>query len=465
MDTGKSMKVAFVQLSTGGIMRGPGFVAASIIRAGHDLKLFDSYDTPIATITKQILRQDFDILMISSMTIDFHLAIDLIRRVKSKIQVPILFGGVHATLAGKQVLQEYPEIDYACIGEGESMVVDFLDHFGLSSLHQVHNLVYRHEGAVIANPVRPPEDLTKLPVFPWHFYKKNRVVPSDGFLYVTATRGCPYRCSYCSNAQYLEYYGTSYLRTRPLEQVKDELRYLHQTYQPRLFYFADEMMLSDFKYAEELFWMIKHEFNTPYGFMARVEHITPDLVKLATETGCKYVGMGVECGNEDFRKKVLNRRMSNQQIIEAFRLLKEADIFVTSYNMIGFPAANDAFLTEETIRLNQKLKPNFMQISIFYPFPGSFIYEQCISADLIDPEKARIATNYYDESILRGVSLRQRRQEIDTLFNPVRNWNQLFWKDVPRKTSGLVAWARRSSFFRRILPSPIKSVLKKWLSP
>lgn len=458
------MKVAFVQLSTGGIMRGPGFVAAAVTRAGYDLKFFDSYDTPVASIAKCILSLNVDILLISSMTMDFHLALDLIRRVKSKKRITVLLGGVHATIVGRAVLEEYSEIDYTCIGEGESMVVDFLDHFGQPSLCQVQNLVYRREGRVIANPVRPPEDLEKLPAFPWHYYSSDRVIPSDGFLYVTATRGCPYRCTYCSNTRYLEHYGKSYLRTRPIEHAMDELRYLSQTYQPRMFYFADEMVLSNREYAQELFWTIKNELNIPYGFMARVEYITPELVKLASETGCQYIGMGVECGNEEFRKKVLNRRMSNQQIVEAFHLLKEANIFVTSFNMIGYPVENDDFLTEETISLNQKLKPSCVQITIFYPFPGSSMYEKCISANLIDPAKASKATNYYDESILRGVSLKQRRAEIDAMFNPVKDWNQLFWKDIPHKPSIFVSWLRQFSAFRSILPSSVKTILKRWLS-
>lgn len=132
--------------------------------------------------------------------------------------------------------------------------------------------------------------------------------------------------------------------------------------------------------------------------------------------------------------------------------------------MIGYPVENDSSLTEETVRLNQEIKPDYTQISIFYPFPGSEMYEQCVEGDLIDPAKADLAVNYYEESVLRGVSLKQKRAELDALLNPGGDWSQLFWKRSPRKFSGLVALARRHRAFSRLLPSSLKRAMKRLLA-
>jgi len=86
--------------------------------------------------------------------------------------------------------------------------------------------------------------------------------------------------------------------------------------------------------------------------MARVEHISPEIAELLSSTGCKYMGMGIECGNEEFRQNFLNRKMTNAQIENAFSLLMAKGILLTSFNMIGFPFDYDDMLTEETINID-----------------------------------------------------------------------------------------------------------------
>jgi radical SAM superfamily enzyme YgiQ (UPF0313 family) len=136
------------------------------------------------------------------------------------------------------------------------------------------------------------------------------------------------------------------------------------------------------------------------------------------DTGCAYLAMGIESGDEDFRKTYLNRKMTNAQIENAFYLARKAHIFTTSFNIIGFPFENDHFLTDETVSLNKKIKPDYALFSIFYPFPGTKLYERCIEKNLIDNQKASDVKNYFTESILKGVALGERLKEINAFFNP-----------------------------------------------
>jgi anaerobic magnesium-protoporphyrin IX monomethyl ester cyclase len=416
------MKIAFVYMNNAmNIGRGAGYVASAIVGAGHEVFFFDTVYAPLEKITYEIVNNDFDLIMISSVTMLFSEAIRLIRIVKKQHNMPVLVGGVHVTIMGKEILEQFNEIDYVCLGEGESMVVDFLRSYGTDSLYDVKNLAYRRDGRVFANPIRPPEDLAKLPSFPWNYFPKESIVQkSNGFLYVTASRGCPYNCTYCSNGVYLKHYGRSYLRFKPISQIIAELTYLKSRYSPRLFYFGDEMILHDVENAVNLFEAIKEEVNVPYGFMGRVEYMTEELVGVLVKTGCQYVAMGIECGNEEFRVKYLNRRMSDQQIEYAFSLLKNANIFTTSFNMIGFPFEHDDFLTNETIKLNKRINPDLVQVSIFYPFPGTPLYKRCVDLDIIDPLKQKNITRYFNESVLKGVLMKRKLDEINRIFNPKR---------------------------------------------
>jgi len=186
------LKIAFIYMNDApSVGRGAGYVAGAAVQAGHSVDFFDTpFAASIKNVSRHIIQGNYDIVMISSMTILFPEALKLIKSVKKQQNIPVLVGGVHPTIIGKQLLEQHEEIDYLCIGEGESMVVDFLNHFGGDSLYEVQNLTYRRKGVVYSNLLRPAEDLSRLLFFPWHFFQKQSIVQrSHGFLYVNATEG------------------------------------------------------------------------------------------------------------------------------------------------------------------------------------------------------------------------------------------------------------------------------------
>ena len=151
--------------------------------------------------------------------------------------------------------------------------------------------------------------------------------------------------------------------------------------------------------------------------MARVEYIDETLLSIAAECGCTLVAMGVECGDEQFRKEKLNRYNTNAQIINAFALCKKYGITTTSFNIIGYPFPGEEERIGSTIALTKIIQPDFAQFSIFYPFPGTALYDYCIEHDLIDKHKQERYKNLYTESILKGVSLHEKRIELSKMFN------------------------------------------------
>ncbi|MBN1129160.1 MAG: B12-binding domain-containing radical SAM protein [Chitinispirillaceae bacterium] len=422
------MNVALVFMNdTPTVGRGAGYIAGAITAAGHTVSFFDSFYRPAHEIVSSVASGKFDVLMVSTMTMNFPLAMSLVREIKKETAVPVLVGGIHPTIEGGRVLEQNPEIDYLCVGEGESMVADFLRHFSADALYDIKNLCYRRNGKVVCNPIRPPEDLSAVPEFPWHLFNKESIGGAGkGFLYITASRGCPYNCTYCCNGIYLKYYGKRYIRFRPVDKVIAELLYLKEKYPSPLYYFGDEMILAEPEYAKSIFSEVKKRAGVPYGLMARVEFITPELTAHLKETGCRYVAMGIECGDEDFRKKQLNRFHSNEQIVRAFSLLEEAGIFRSSFNIIGYPFENDNELTKSTVRLNRLVRPDYAYFTIFYPFPGTKLYDRCVKLDLIDNARTEKTRQYYEESVLKNVFLRNRCGRITRRFNSVVPFETLF---------------------------------------
>ena len=120
-------------------------------------------------------------------------------------------------------------------------------------------------------------------------------------------------------------------------------------------------------------------------------------IKLLKRLKVDGVGMGIELASETFRKSSLNRFPSQEKIIKAFKLLKEAGIKRTAYNIIGLPDQTEEMIIE-TIKFNQLLNPDNMTIAYYSPYIGTRI--QRISKEL----------NYFDDyeymvdPMLRSVS-------------------------------------------------------------
>jgi len=390
------MRIAFIYMSGGkNVGRGAGYVFASIPK-GHEAKFFELRGGG-AILLEKILEHDPNILMLSSMTLTWPIAVNIMEKFKNRRPtVPILVGGIHPTIMKESILKEYPFIDYVCVGEGESFVGDFVSNYD-KNRYKVPNLIYRKDGKIYSNAVRPPEDLSKLPNFPWDLFPHVVTTSKTKLLYVTASRGCPYNCTYCCNSIYLKLYKSNYIRRRPIQHILDELDALKKKHTFDEFYFGDDMMFTDMEYAKELFTGIKEQLDTPYGCMGRCESINDELVDHLKKTGCNYIALGIECGNEVFRRKYLKRHMTNKQIIDSFRILKERNIRTTSFNMIGWPVENDDDLCKDTADINRIVEPDIKQVTWFYPFPGTELYDYCTKCNLITD----VTTTYHRGSTLK----------------------------------------------------------------
>ena len=223
---------------------GSGYVIGSLLEEGIDVKFFNMNNMVGSNwveqtiqnhkrneVVRQILDENCEIVFFSILTIDLEQALDIVRKIKKVRNIPVMFGGVHPTIVGIKLLEEYPEIDYICVGEGESMVKEFTQ--GVRK-DEIRNLGWRNgDGTPTLNQIRDPEDITIISAFPWHIYPKEYIIKDDGIIYVRATRGCPYRCTYCGNSAYLKLYGKGYLRKRPIPDILEELTLPQTRIQPQ----------------------------------------------------------------------------------------------------------------------------------------------------------------------------------------------------------------------------------------
>ena len=170
-------------------------------------------------------------------------------------------------------------------------------------------------------------------------------------------------------------------RRRSVTSVIEECVYLKTTGVESIS-FADDMFLIDKNWIEEFSVLYKENVDLPFGCTARPEVIIPniELLKKLKDCGLKSIWIGIESGSERIRKDVLDRRMSNAVIIDAFRAVRDLGIVSKSYNMVGIPGESfwDAFTT---ILINLKVRPNGTSYYTLIPYPGTKINR--IAQDLI----------------------------------------------------------------------------------
>jgi len=116
----------------------------------------------------------------------------------------------------------------------------------------------------------------------------------------------------------------------------------------------------------------------------RIDLLNEKMIRELADSGCYLVTIGLEIGNEEYRKKYLNRAMKNDHVVELSHMLKRFGIIVNVYNIIGLPYETMP-LSLETIKLNAQMHTDNVIISMFQPFPSTKLREIAEDAGFLDP--------------------------------------------------------------------------------
>ncbi|MGQ9571927.1 MAG: B12-binding domain-containing radical SAM protein [Dehalococcoidia bacterium] len=372
----------------GWFQEGIASIAACLRQAGHETALYHMV-SPVGRdeFVRAIRRQAPDVVGFSIHSAIFPMSTRYARWAK-EAGVPLtVAGGVHAMMMPEQTLAG--GFDIACIGEGERPMVELCErlHRG-EDITSISSLHVRTDNGVVANPTAPfIEDLDEIPYPYFELFDFRRLVSSETYTGLArVSRGCPYSCTYCCNRQIRALYPNprSFARTRSPAGAIGYLKALRQAYpQMRYLNFMDDILHPDEAWLEEFVPMYKREIGLPFVAQHRPGLLTERAAFLLRDAGCYELHFGVESGNEEMRRKILRRgNISNEQIIEAFRLCKKYDIATGAYNMIGLPFETMPMVLE-TIKLNAIIAPNRVWNPIFTPYPQTELHRMAVEAGLV----------------------------------------------------------------------------------
>jgi anaerobic magnesium-protoporphyrin IX monomethyl ester cyclase len=361
---------------------GIGLLSALVRREGHRTSLLRITRFDEKSIDRAVDAFAPDLIAYSFVSDHAALGVAVMQHLAPR-RIFSVAGGVHATLAPADLI---PYVDNLCLGEGEGALLELVQGKPSSG---IANLWYKEEGEIRRNNLRPfLADLDSLPFSDREIFDYQQAMDQDHRADFMAGRGCPFHCAYCINNHLHQSTSGSYVRWRSVDNVLVEIKQVLNTYHGiESICFQDDTFTLKKKYLEEFCSSFKKEVGLPFVCNLRVGAVSKETVEMLADAGCIEARVGVEQGNEELRRMVLGRKMSNQQIVDTFAMIKGAGIKAFAYNMVGVPGETEATI-EETIALNRQIRPDKLHVSIFHPYPGTDLYDECLTYKYFTGKKA-----------------------------------------------------------------------------
>lgn len=367
----------------------------------------EGHETSLAIINEHnildLLEEDLpDLLAFSVMSVDSLLIEKLIKEINTLYpDLFIVAGGPHCTF--NQDIVDSWSLNAIIVGEGEVPFRELLNCLETGKdFNSLSNLHTKQKKNSLLNLI---EDIDSLPdpdrdlVYYNGGHLKDMNVKS-----FMSSRGCAFNCSYCFNNAYNKMYKGKgqIVRRRSVKRIINEIKHVQKAYYMNFVRFGDDVFCyKKDEWLEEFAETYKREIGLPFYCLIRPNLITEEMVHLVKLAGCHSISMSVEAGNEKFRYEVLNRKMSDDVIFNAFSIVHKHNIHVYANCMLGLPFATTKNELE-TVEMMAKCKPSFPSFNIFTPFKGVELTNfaekhNIISQDLKESTWSRSVLNCFSD--------------------------------------------------------------------
>lgn len=371
---------------------------------GHEVVTFcPTLPRPAADYAAVIAAFGPDLVAFSVMTVQWPFDSELIAELdRLRPELPVVVGGYHPSLAPDEVIA-HPGVDYVIRGEGEYVLAELAERLEAGAeVASLEGVWSKLDGRVVRNPLaRHIVDLDVLPDVDFSLFDIDAILKGRAGAYpMMAGRGCPFACTYCCNPAWRcmhedQGYTT---RFRSVERVIGEMERAVATWpEVRYFEMADEVFTLDRRWLEPFLDEYERRVRLPMSVMLRADSVDRPLLERMRRAGIFQLRFGIEHGDEEFRRRVLNRRMSNQKLVDVFAMADELGFETFGYVMVGLPHETPE-LAERTVELLRRINLCDSQISIFYPFPMTSLHDECVRAGWYDGERP---SSYFDRSPLK----------------------------------------------------------------
>jgi len=238
------------------------YLAAVAEKEGHEVGIIDGQaeDMSLPKMIENTVAFNPDIIGITGVTSFYHIATDLARGLKeANGKIPVVIGGPHITILKEEAFS--PFFDYAFIGESEKSWPMFLERYrNGEDISSVKGILFRDDGQVkFTGATARIDDIDSIPFPARHLlkmdkYKLGTLQGTKNFTSIMFSRGCPFKCIFCSNKVF-----AGRIRRRSVRSLVDEIKSVVSEFNIRHFYFADDNLTLDRRYILEMCDLIDRE--------------------------------------------------------------------------------------------------------------------------------------------------------------------------------------------------------------
>jgi len=297
--------------------------------------------------------------------------------------VTTVVGGQHFTATAQESLEAYPQIDVIVRGEGEQTLAELVRTLERGKpFSNVKGISFRHEGKIIHTQSRPLiKNLDDLPFPGYHFvedhmnkYHFKMMAGADtGYALVEASRGCPHRCTFCSQWRFWD--GT--WRAKSPKRIADEMEYCYREFGSRFLWLTDDNFGLGDRTSELCDEIVSRGVSDDvmWFMQARSDDICKhrDILPKMRRAGNLWILTGLESHSEE-TLQTFRKGTNPSQGREAIDLLRKNDIFAQATLIIG--ERRDSHQSIEKLReFVNEADPDIAIFMILTPFPGTELYE------------------------------------------------------------------------------------------
>jgi len=276
--------------------------------------------------------------------------------------IKIVFGGITPTFLWKHFLTQFPEIDCIIRGEGEYTFLKLIQCYEkkeFESIGAIRGIAFRKNNTPVktqdADPIR---DLDELPN-PAKYYTFN---------HLALTRGCPGNCTFCGSPKFwgqrVRFHSAGYFVDQLELQYRRGITFF--LISDDTFTFKKERVIEICKQ------IIERGLKIIWFAISRVNFINEEVVYWMRKAGCLQISFGVESGSPKIRN-ILNKKTTNEQIKNAFRITLHYGIVPRAYIIYGSPGETKKTI-QESINLINEIKPLVIIFHVLVLFPGTALY-------------------------------------------------------------------------------------------
>ncbi|MBI5229337.1 B12-binding domain-containing radical SAM protein [Candidatus Micrarchaeota archaeon] len=345
---------------------------------------------------KKIQQDKPDLVGITSDSVLYEDATVLAKRIKEEMDLSIVVGGPHITTLPQSLR---PVFDAGIIGEGEQTFLEVLESFesrgSLDGGKEIKGLVYwRKKKLEFSAPRELIMPLDKIPPIDYslldkrHFRRKPLSFDYrpgiEGNMFTS--RGCPYRCVFCSGAQLYKH-----PRFFSVDHVIEEMKTLIEKYGCNHIQIWDDMYTISKKRMRDIAQKMKEERvqeRCVFSVQGRVNHIDKEVCDILKDTGVTMLSFGFESGSDRILRYLKKESVSAEDNRKAIRLCREAGFYIAGSLIFASPGEKleDMKKTLEFMEYAQKEGVMNMRCYILTPFPRTDVWEIAKARGLVSEE-------------------------------------------------------------------------------